>query len=54
MNNIIGLLMNSEVWVCLTDEERTLPFVLVEKGYDVWVIKHLAVCSFEHYLIIII
>jgi lysosomal acid lipase/cholesteryl ester hydrolase len=32
-----GLLMNSEVWVCLTDEERCLPFQLVEKGYDVWV-----------------
>lgn len=32
-----GLLMNSEVWVCLTDEERCLPFHLVEKGYDVWV-----------------
>lgn len=32
-----GLLMNSEVWVCMTDEERCLPFVLVEKGYDVWV-----------------
>ena len=32
-----GLLMNSEVWVCLTDEQRTLPFVLVEKGFDVWV-----------------
>ncbi|CZT48502.1 related to triacylglycerol lipase [Rhynchosporium secalis] len=31
-----GLLMNSEVWVCLTDEERCLPFKLVEKGYDVW------------------
>ncbi|TAQ90508.1 hypothetical protein B7494_g1216 [Chlorociboria aeruginascens] len=31
-----GLLMNSEVWVCLTDEERCLPFLLVEKGYDVW------------------
>ncbi|KIJ36680.1 hypothetical protein M422DRAFT_232245 [Sphaerobolus stellatus SS14] len=31
-----GLLMNSEVWVCLTDEERTLPFVLAERGYDVW------------------
>jgi lysosomal acid lipase/cholesteryl ester hydrolase len=27
-----GLLMNSEVWVCLTDEERCLPFVLVERG----------------------
>lgn len=31
-----GLLMNSEVWVCLTDEARSLPFVLVEQGYDVW------------------
>ncbi|PSS28045.1 hypothetical protein M430DRAFT_75077, partial [Amorphotheca resinae ATCC 22711] len=31
-----GLLMNSEVWVCLTDEERCLPFRLVEMGYDVW------------------
>lgn len=32
-----GLLMNSEVWVCLTDAQRCLPFVLVDKGYDVWV-----------------
>ena len=31
-----GLLMNSEVWVCITDSERCLPFMLVEKGYDVW------------------
>ncbi|AEO65188.1 uncharacterized protein THITE_21868, partial [Thermothielavioides terrestris NRRL 8126] len=31
-----GLLMNSEVWVCLTDEQRALPFVLVERGFDVW------------------
>ncbi|PFH53763.1 hypothetical protein AMATHDRAFT_994 [Amanita thiersii Skay4041] len=31
-----GLLMNSEVWVCLTQAERALPFVLVEQGYDVW------------------
>lgn len=31
-----GLLMNSEVWVCLTDEERCLPFTLVERGFDVW------------------
>ncbi|KAI1881815.1 hypothetical protein JX265_000641 [Neoarthrinium moseri] len=31
-----GLLMNSEVWVCLTDAQRCLPFVLVEQGYDVW------------------
>ncbi|KAI9649303.1 cholesterol esterase [Ciborinia camelliae] len=31
-----GLLMNSEVWVCLTDKERCLPFTLVERGYDVW------------------
>lgn len=32
-----GLLMNSEVWVCLTDRDRCLPFQLVEQGYDVWV-----------------
>jgi lysosomal acid lipase/cholesteryl ester hydrolase len=32
-----GLLMNSEVWVCMTERERCLPFLLVEKGYDVWV-----------------
>ncbi|KAF9228355.1 alpha/beta-hydrolase [Gyrodon lividus] len=31
-----GLLMSSEVWVCLTDEERCLPFVLAEQGFDVW------------------
>lgn len=31
-----GLLMNSEIWVCLTDAHRSLPFVLVEQGYDVW------------------
>ncbi|KAI9676044.1 MAG: cholesterol esterase [Caeruleum heppii] len=31
-----GLLMNSEVWVCITDPERCLPFQLVEKGFDVW------------------
>ncbi len=31
-----GLMMNSEVWVCLSEQERCLPFVLVEKGYDVW------------------
>jgi lysosomal acid lipase/cholesteryl ester hydrolase len=28
--------MSSEVWVALTDEQRCLPFQLVEKGYDVW------------------
>ena len=32
-----GLLMNSEVWVCLTDAQRALPFALVERGFDVWV-----------------
>ena len=32
-----GLLMNSEVWVCLTEKERCLPFMLVERGFDVWV-----------------
>ncbi|KYK57878.1 hypothetical protein DCS_04891 [Drechmeria coniospora] len=31
-----GLLMNSEVWVCLTDEQRCLPFEMVDRGYDVW------------------
>ncbi|KAI0301593.1 Alpha/Beta hydrolase protein [Multifurca ochricompacta] len=31
-----GLLMNSEVWVCMTDPERSFPFVLAELGYDVW------------------
>ncbi len=31
-----GLLMNSEVWVCHTDPDRSLPLVLVENGYDVW------------------
>ncbi len=28
--------MNSEVWVCITEQERCLPFVLAEQGYDVW------------------
>ena len=32
-----GLLMNSEVWVSLTEKERCLPFMLVERGFDVWV-----------------
>lgn len=31
-----GLMMNSEIWVCLTDEERCLVFKLVDMGYDVW------------------
>jgi lysosomal acid lipase/cholesteryl ester hydrolase len=31
-----GLLMNSEIWVCLTNPERSVPFVLAELGYDVW------------------
>ncbi|KAL7266284.1 cholesterol esterase [Rhizina undulata] len=31
-----GLLMNSEVFVCQLAKERSLPFVLVEKGFDVW------------------
>jgi lysosomal acid lipase/cholesteryl ester hydrolase len=32
-----GLMMNSEVWVCLTEQEKCLPFLLVDRGYDVWV-----------------
>lgn len=39
-----GLLMNSEVWVCLTDAQRCLPFVLVEKGFDVWVCFQNFIC----------
>ncbi|CDM29522.1 hypothetical protein CBS147339_4552 [Penicillium roqueforti] len=31
-----GLMMSSEVWVAVTDEQRCLPFQLVERGYDVW------------------
>jgi lysosomal acid lipase/cholesteryl ester hydrolase len=31
-----GLLINSEVCVCLTSPERSVPFVLAELGYDVW------------------
>ncbi|KAI0374251.1 triacylglycerol lipase [Pilatotrama ljubarskyi] len=31
-----GLLMNSEVWVCLTHPERSVAFTLVELGFDVW------------------
>ncbi|KAI1423413.1 Alpha/Beta hydrolase protein [Xylaria sp. FL1777] len=31
-----GLLMNSEVWVCQTDAKRCLPFILVDRGFDVW------------------
>nr|EAQ70937.1 hypothetical protein MGCH7_ch7g344 [Pyricularia oryzae 70-15] len=31
-----GLLMNSEVWVCQTDTNRSLAFVLVDQGFDVW------------------
>jgi len=34
-----GLMMNSEVWVCLTEKERCLPFLLVEQGYDVWYVR---------------
>ncbi|CCM03015.1 uncharacterized protein FIBRA_05132 [Fibroporia radiculosa] len=31
-----GLLMNSEVWICLTDPRRSVAFALVERGFDVW------------------
>ena len=40
-----GLMMNSEAWVCLTERERCLPFMLVEKGYDVWVGLRCSLCS---------
>jgi lysosomal acid lipase/cholesteryl ester hydrolase len=32
-----GLLMNSEVWVCMAEKGNCLPFQLVDQGYDVWV-----------------
>lgn len=28
--------MNSEVWVCQLEKDKSLPFVLAEKGFDVW------------------
>lgn len=31
-----GLLTSSELFVCVTDANRCLPFVLTEHGYDVW------------------
>lgn len=31
-----GLLMNSEVWVTLTEPQRSYAFTLVELGFDVW------------------
>jgi len=31
-----GLLMSSDVWVCISEEERCLPFALANQGYDVW------------------
>ncbi|EJD08022.1 alpha/beta-hydrolase [Fomitiporia mediterranea MF3/22] len=31
-----GLLMCSEIFMCLTSAERSLPLVLAEAGYDVW------------------
>lgn len=31
-----GLLMCSEIWVTMLEEEDNLPFVLYELGYDVW------------------
>ncbi|CAK7274601.1 cholesterol esterase [Sporothrix epigloea] len=31
-----GLLMNSEIWVTATEAQRCLPFILVERGFDVW------------------
>ena len=44
-----GILMNSEVWVCLTDEARCLPFVLAEQGMCLygcmWMIGADLVCA---------
>ncbi|RIA93010.1 triacylglycerol lipase [Glomus cerebriforme] len=31
-----GLMMCSEVWMCNMEEERQLPFLLANAGYDVW------------------
>lgn len=31
-----GLLMNSEIWVANIDPAKSLPFVLADLGYDVW------------------
>ncbi|KAK9471665.1 Alpha/beta hydrolase fold-1 [Dipodascopsis tothii] len=31
-----GLLMNSEIWVSLLDRRDCIPFLLVDRGYDVW------------------
>lgn len=31
-----GLLMNSEIWVANIDQNKILPFVLADMGYDVW------------------
>lgn len=42
-----GLLMNSEIWVCLTDPKRSLAFALVEQGYDVWLGNNRCVFPFS-------
>ncbi|CAB4434394.1 unnamed protein product [Rhizophagus irregularis] len=31
-----GLMMCSEIWMCNMEEERQLPFLLADAGYDVW------------------
>lgn len=31
-----GLLMSAEVWVSMLERNQNLPFVLYERGYDVW------------------
>ncbi|GBC04496.1 hypothetical protein RclHR1_00570052 [Rhizophagus clarus] len=31
-----GLMMCSEIWMCNMEEERQLPFLLANAGYDVW------------------
>ncbi len=49
-----GLLMNSEIWVCVMDPVRSLPFVLVENGYDVWLGDNRYVRPLPHWWITLI
>lgn len=44
-----GLLMNSEVWVCQLDKKDSLPWVLADKGFDVWVSTPFLPSRYSHY-----